>query len=158
MAARRQHTVLRTCYYCDATLLKKGAYEAAGRSWKPVETGEDLASFVQQWLLLHSPVYEHDHRWGAQHKCPSCRSKILAFPPPDACGAAAAAFWSQQVCWQFGRTRCAIEFVFHPPSLLCVASCIYCAFVVLSVCLQVCDLHIADVETVTNEVVHTVIS
>ena len=148
MAARRQHTVLRTTtvmlYYLRAST-SSGCRSMA-------------RTLRVSWLLLHGPVYEHEHRRGAQHKCLSCRSKILAFPPPDACGAAAAAFWSQQVCWQFGRTRCALEFVSHPPSLLCVASCIHCAFVALSVCLQVCDLHIADVETVTNEVVHTVLS
>lgn len=93
MPARRQHTVQKTCYHCDATLLKKGAYDAAAHSWKSVEIGDVLARVEQRWLLSQGQVYEHEHSRGAQLKCPSCHSKIKTLPPPDAGGAAAAAFW-----------------------------------------------------------------
>ena len=58
MDARRQHTVLRTCYYCDATLLKKGNYQAAADRWKPLDTGDDLAWVNQQWQQEHGAPYE----------------------------------------------------------------------------------------------------
>ena len=44
-------------------------------------------------LLSQGQVCEHEHSRGAQLKGPSCHIKIKTFPPPDAGGAAAAAFW-----------------------------------------------------------------
>jgi len=90
MSARREEAVLRRCYYCAATLVKRRDYQAAADRWKPLDTGDDLAWVNQQWQQEHGAPYEHLSSRGARHKCPQCRHKIAAFPPRPAGGAAAA--------------------------------------------------------------------
>ena len=91
MSARRDEAVLRKCYYCAATLLKKGNYSTAAKAWHRVDTGDALARVNEQWLHKYGAVHEDTHPRGARHKCPECRRKIAAFWPLDLGGAAAVA-------------------------------------------------------------------
>ena len=90
MSARRDEAVLRKCYYCAATLLKKGNYSTAAKAWRPVDTGHDFVWVNQQWQQKYGAPHERLNWRDAQHKCPQCGSKIKAFPPRPASGAVAA--------------------------------------------------------------------